>query len=338
VEPSGTFFRRSSDAPCRSETIYIAIRSIVRREVPNPTRPGSGSDGQLGVMQTTLPAVYVHGGVSGTAKERQSLDAAVRAGAAAARSLDAVQAAVVVLEDDPALNAGYGAVLSRAGTIELDAGIADGDTGRCAGVADVRTRNPVVLARAVLERTPHVLLAGAGADALAGEVGLPQMNETTQEQRDRYERALSEGRLNIETYGAPEFVDTVGAVAVDTRGRPAAASSTGGVFGKLPGRVGDAPVFGAGYYASHGAAVVGTGVGEEFLKNLTCLRVARQIEYGDSPQAACEKAIAGLGQAGGSGTAGLLAIDRGGRVGAAFRGASWSVEGPEGPIEPALVE
>jgi beta-aspartyl-peptidase (threonine type) len=289
-------------------------------------------------MQTTFPAVYVHGGVSGTAKEPQSLDAAVRAGASAPHSLDGVQAAVVVLEDDPALNAGFGAVLSRAGTIELDAGIADGETGRCAGVANVRTKNPVVLARAVLERTPHALLAGAGAEALAAEMGLPQLNETTEEQRARYERAVSEGLLDLERYGAPEFVDTVGAVAVDTRGSPAAASSTGGVFGKLPGRIGDAPVFGAGYYASRGAAVVGTGVGEEFLRSLACLRVARQIEYGESPQAACEKAIAELRQEGAGETAGLLAIDREGLVGAAFRGASWSIEGPEGPIAPVQLD
>jgi beta-aspartyl-peptidase (threonine type) len=246
--------------------------------------------------------------------------------------LDAVQAAVVVLEDDPTLNAGFGSVLSRVGTIELDAGIADGATGRCAGVAGVRTRNPVALARAVMERTPHVLLTGQGADAFAEELGLPFLDETAQAQRARYQRALEQGKLGFETYGAPENVDTVGAVALDSRGRLAAASSTGGVFGKLPGRVGDAPVFGAGYYASEGVAVVGTGVGEEFLKTLACVRVGRQIEFGDTPQAACEKAIADLGAMGPAGTAGLLALDRSGRVGAAFRGASWSVEGPDGPV------
>ncbi len=289
-------------------------------------------------MQIASQAVYVHGGVSGTSKERQSLEPAVRAGGATATALDAVQAAVVVLEDDPALNAGFGAVLSRGGAIELDAGIADGVTGKCAGVANVGTKNPVVLARVVLERTPHVLLAGAGAEALAAELGLARLNETTQVQRDRYERALEEGKLEIDDYGAPEFVDTVGAVAIDGRGGLAAASSTGGVFGKLPGRVGDAPVFGAGYYASGGAAVVGTGVGEEFLKDLACLRVAKQIEYGETPQAACENAIGGLARTGSGGTAGLLALDREGRVGAAFRGASWTVEGPDGGIEPVLVD
>jgi L-asparaginase / beta-aspartyl-peptidase len=284
------------------------------------------------------PAVYVHGGVAGTKKEPQALGDAVQAGASARSALDAVQAAVVVLEDDPTLNAGFGSVLSRAGTIELDAGIADGATGRCAGVANVRTRNPVALARAVLERTPHVLLAGEGADAFAKELGLPFLDETTRAQRERHERALEQGRLGFESYGAPEHVDTVGAVALDAEGRLAAASSTGGVFGKLPGRVGDAPVFGAGYYASEGVAVVGTGVGEEFLKTLACLRAARQIELGDSPQTACAKAILNIGTTGAGGAAGLLALDHRGRVGAAYRGASWTVEGPDGPMAPVQVD
>jgi beta-aspartyl-peptidase (threonine type) len=289
-------------------------------------------------MQSRPTVVYVHGGVAGTRKEPQSLGDAVGAGALIESALDAVQAAVMVLEDDPVLNAGFGSVLSRAGTIELDAGIADGATDRCAGVAGVRTKNPIILARAVLQRTPHILMSGDGANAFAAELGLPSLNETTQEQRDRYNRAREQGHLGPEKYGAPEFVDTVGAVAIDGRGRLAAASSTGGVFGKLPGRVGDAPVFGAGYYASQGTAVVGTGVGEEFLKTLACLRAGRQIEFGDAPQAACEKAIADMRTIGNTGTAGLLAVDRQGRMGAAFRGASWSVAGPEGPVDAVLVD
>jgi L-asparaginase / beta-aspartyl-peptidase len=281
--------------------------------------------------------VYVHGGVAGTTKEPQALGDAVQAGVTAASALDAVQAAVVVLESDPALNAGFGSVLSRVGTIELDAGIADGATGKCAGVANVRARNPVLLARAVLERTPHVLLAGQGADAFAKELGLAFLDDTTREQRSRHERALEQGRLGQETYGTPENVDTVGAVALDGENRLAAASSTGGVFGKLPGRVGDAPVFGAGYYASEGVAVVGTGVGEEFLKTLACLQAGRQIELGDSPQAACAKVILDMGTRGAGGPAGLLALDREGRVGAAYRGASWTVEGPDGPVAAAVI-
>jgi L-asparaginase / beta-aspartyl-peptidase len=284
------------------------------------------------------PIVLVHGGVSGTPKKRHPMETAVRAGAGADAALDAVAAAVVVLEDDPALNAGYGSCLSRTGTIELDAGIADGSAYRCAGVANVRVKNPVVLARAVMDRTPHSLMAGEGAGALAAELGLPLLDETTPEQRALFDKARREGRFELENYALPEHVDTVGAVALDTHDRLAAASSTGGVFGKMPGRVGDAPVFGAGYYASETIAVLGTGVGEEFLRNLACYRVAQQVELGESPQSACERVVTELGRRVPHATAGLLALDGEGRVGAAYRGASWSVEGPSGPVEAAPVD
>jgi L-asparaginase / beta-aspartyl-peptidase len=288
-------------------------------------------------MQSHGGTLFVHGGVSGAKKEHHSMAGAVRAGRAAGPPLEAVQAAVVVLEDDPALNAGYGSVLCRDGTLELDAGIADGPTNRCAGVANVRVKNPIVLARAVMEETPHSLLTGAGAASFAREKGIPPLKGTTPEQIERYERAQREGTLGFESYGAPEHVDTVGAVAVDGRGRPAAASSTGGVFGKLPGRVGDAPVFGAGYYASEHVAVVGTGVGEEFLKSLACYLAAREIERGESPQAACESVVDELVRNGARATAALLALDSEGRPGAAYSGASWSVEGPDGPGEAVRV-
>jgi L-asparaginase / beta-aspartyl-peptidase len=288
-------------------------------------------------MQSRSGVVFVHGGVSGTKKDHHPMAEAVRAGMAAATALDAAEAAVVVLEDDPALNAAYGACLTRDGRIELDAGIADGATNRSGGTTNVQVKNPVVLARAVMEQTPHALLAGEGAAAFAGEIGLPPLDETTLEQRERYERARRDGRLGLDNYGAPEYVDTVGAVALDGRGRLAAASSTGGVFGKMPGRVGDAPVFGAGYYASTTIAVVGTGVGEEFLRSLACYRVAQRVELGDTPQVACERVIEELARRGAGTTAGLLAVDAEGRSGAAYRGASWAVEGPSGPIEAAPV-
>jgi isoaspartyl peptidase/L-asparaginase-like protein (Ntn-hydrolase superfamily) len=120
---------------------------------------------------------------------------------------------------------------------------------------------------------------------------------------------------------------------LDADGRLAAGSSTGGVFGKLSGRVGDAPIFGAGLYASESVAVVGTGVGELFLETLACLRVALLVEdEGALPQDACERVIKWVGERR-SVSAGLLALDRSGRVGAAFRGGSLAVEGPDGPVE-----
>ena len=124
----------------------------------------------------------------------------------------------------------------------------------------------------------------------------------------------------------------MGAVALADEGRLAAGSSTGGVFGKMPGRIGDSPVFGAGIYASARAAAVGTGVGELFLQTLACLRTGELIEDGVDAQAACESVVASLG-ARSPAAAGILAIDAAGGVGAAFRGAAWAVEGPEGPID-----
>lgn len=281
-----------------------------------------------------MPQLYVHGGVSGRPKPGlPDLGAAAAAGRGR-RALDQVERAIHVLEDHPDLNAGYGAVLNQAGEIELDAGIADGATGRMGGVANVRVHHPISLARRVMEETPHVLLTGAGAVEFGrAEV---QLADTTPEQRRRWQVARDDGALGPRYYGDPAHVDTVGAVALDAEGRLAAGSSTGGVFGKLPGRVGDAPIFGAGMYADDAVAVVGTGVGELFLAGLAAMRVARRVSEGASPQEACELVIVELSDIIISGldrpSAGLLALDGRGRMGAAFRGATWPVEGPDGPV------
>ena len=277
-----------------------------------------------------MTVVLVHGGVSGVEKlPLPDLSAAVERGSDAQSALDAVELAVNVLEDDPALNAACGAVVNVAGEIELDAGIADGHSGRCGGVANVRVKHPITLARRVLERTPHVLMTGAGAAELGRD--MPQLPGPTSEQRARWDRARAANRVGPEHYGAAEQVDTVGAVALDRRGRLAAGASTGGVFGKLVGRVGDSPIFGAGLYASADAAVVGTGVGELFIETLAAFRTGELIAGGMHPQQACEEIIAML--AGRTGEAGgLLALDRDGRQGAAYNGGSWAVAGPDGPI------
>ncbi|MGH2749056.1 MAG: isoaspartyl peptidase/L-asparaginase [Actinomycetota bacterium] len=276
--------------------------------------------------------MFVHGGVSGVARAAlPPLSHALADALGAATALDAVERAVMALEDDPELNAGYGSVLDRAGGLDLDAGIADGSTGRAAGVAHVTVRHPISLARKVLEETPHVLLTGSGAMEFAA--GMERIEDTTPAQRARWEEARSRGHLALDRYGKPEHVDTVGAVALDAGGRLAAGSSTGGVFGMMPGRVGDSPIFGAGMYASEVVAVVGTGVGELFLESLACFRVAAGVLDGLDPQAACEMVIADLGQRSPL-PAGLLALGRDGALGAAFRGGSWAVEGPDGPVDP----
>lgn len=268
--------------------------------------------------------LYVHGGVSGRTRPARDLTFAVDAARESSSAVGAVEAAICKLEDDPELNAGYGAVLNVAGELELDAGIADGSTGALGAVAGVAVRNPIRLARAVLERTQHVLMAGPGAARFAVEIGLEPLMDTTPEQRSWWRTATS---------GGPDQVDTVGAVALDERGRLCAGSSTGGVTGQMPGRVGDSPLFGAGFYASRKAAVTGTGVGELFIETLASLRAGHLIENGVAPQQACESVIAMLGERRGDAAAGLLALDDGGRVGAAYRGGSWFVAGPEGMVD-----
>jgi len=269
--------------------------------------------------------------VSGRNKDRRpDLTPAVAAGMGAGSALDMVQAAVEALEDDPLLNAGYGSVLNSAGGIELDAGIADGTTGSFGAVIGVTVEHPIALARLVLERTPHVLIAGAGAAALdprAREVAIAPA------QQERWDRANERRELTPSNFGRPDAVDTVGAVALDDEGRLAAGSSTGGVFGKMPGRVGDSPICGAGTYATPEVAVVGTGIGELFIETLASARVARLVEGGRDPQDACEEVIAYI-QSKREAEAGLLALDADGRFGTAYWGASLPVAGPDGAIEP----
>jgi len=287
-------------------------------------------------MSHARTTVYVHGGVSGTPKpELPSLAHALTEWVTGTTALDGVEEAVRRLEDDEELNAGWGSVLNRNGAIELDAGIADGATGRSAGVLGVTVRYPVSLARRVMESSPHVLMVGEGAMALGPDMEM--LNGSTKRQLDRFKLALADGQMNSAGYGSDEHVDTVGAVALDSNGHLAAASSTGGVFGKLPGRVGDSPVFGAGTYASQDTAVVGTGVGELFLETLACARAGRLIEEGTHPQSACEQIVAYL-RGRSTMSAGLLALNATGEVGAAFRGGSWAVEGPNGALRPVRLD
>ena len=278
-----------------------------------------------------MAALLVHGGVSGVRKDvSPDLSAAVASGLAVTGAVDMIEAAVCVLEDDPELNAGFGAVLDMAGNVDLDAGIADGATGSIGAVAGVRVAHPITLARRVLEKTPHGFIIGRGAAALGAD--LPEVKVSPARRAD-WEEAKREGTLDLRRFGHPDKVDTVGAVALDDDGRLAAGSSTGGVFGKMPGRVGDSPVFGAGFYASERAAVVGTGVGELFLKTLACARAGTLIEEGSSPQAACEEVIRFLGTRATT-SAGLIALDSHGAYGASYRGGSLSVFGPEGRVSP----
>lgn len=277
---------------------------------------------------------------------RAALDQALRAGhavlEAGGRSLDAVEAAVVVLEDSPLFNAGRGSVFTHEGTIEMDASIMDGARGEAGAVAAVsKVRNPIRAARRVLDGSPHVLLAGAGAEAFAVQQGLPleppeyfrteQRWRQLEAIRDRDRTELDHGSGGGKGGGLPpapaDKFGTVGAVALDRHGNLAAATSTGGMTNKRFGRVGDSPIIGAGTFARNGAAAVScTGHGEFFIREAAAHSVAARMAFGGQPLAAAARAVIfeQIGPAGGRG--GLIAIDAEGRVampyntGGMFRG------------------
>lgn len=276
-------------------------------------------------------AIAVHGGAGEAEWEHmdpatarayhQSLARALAAGTAVlerhGRALDAVQAAVEVLEDDPLFNAGRGAAFAADGTNEMDASLMDGATLAAGSVASVHfTRNPVALARAVMEHTPYVMMVGIGADAFARSQGLKQEPPSYFFTEMRWQEFLGVMRESHRTppprpagivapkpaNGGMAFVPgprifshrygTVGAVARDAEGHLAAATSTGGMQGKLPGRVGDSPVIGAGTYATDkGCAVSGTGVGEYFIRLTLAREVCTLIEEGKTPKAAADQMI-----------------------------------------------
>ena len=229
-------------------------------------------------MSSVTPVLLVHGGagnpldgkVDDEAAVHEALRQALLTGyeqlTAGAMALDAVEAAVRVLEDSPLVNAGRGSVLNAAGHVEMDAATMDGESqqaGACAGVVGVR--HPVSLARAILEKTPHVLLVGEGALRYAEDAGLefedPEWFVTDRE------------RARHDEHG------TVGAVALDSEGHLAAATSTGGVREQLHGRVGDTPVIGAGTWADQRVAVSCTGTGEQFIRIAAAHELSARVRH-----------------------------------------------------------
>lgn len=239
---------------------------------------------------------------------RASLERALVAGEAVLASggsaLDSVERAACILEDDPNFNAGRGSVFTYQGTNELDAAVMDGrgrDAGAVTGVT--ATRNPVSLARAVMEHSPHVFLSREGADQFSRDHGLEQVGPewfATAERR----RQLEAMRADESHYFDEELkYGTVGAVAVDVHGHVAAATSTGGLTGKRWGRIGDTPLIGAGTYADDRAgAVSATGAGEYFIRAAAAHEICARIRMlGESARAAADKVIADVAALGGSG-------------------------------------
>ena len=278
-------------------------------------------------------AVGIHGGCGTLAPEllsdrewaetRQHLGDSLRAAwkilAAGGSAIDAVEAAVVVMEDSPHFNAGYGAALTENGEHEHDASIMDGATLAAGAVcATRRIRNPIRAARAVMEKSDCVLLAGAAADAFAARSGLACVENShfTTERRVKALASLKvrQARGTIGLASEAEKHGTVGAVALDVRGNLAAATSTGGFNNKPAGRVGDSPIIGAGTYARNGVcAVSGTGQGEIFIRRVAAYDVAARMHYAGQ---ALDQATAAVIETLGSYKigAGMVAVDATGRV------------------------
>ena len=270
--------------------------------------------------------LLIHGGagVMRRAEMTPELDAAYRAGlnealeagakvlASGGKAVDAVQAAVIVLEDNPNFNAGKGAVLTREGVAELDASIMDGRDRRAGAVAQVRTvKNPVRAARYVMDKTGRVMFAGPDVDDMAKDAGLeivPPEYFITPRRQEALRRALAGTFVPMDRYG------TVGAVAMDSDGNLAAATSTGGLNAKPPGRVGDAPIIGAGTYADNAScAVSATGDGEYFIRasvaRMICARVAMQDMSAEQAAQATLDEVMALG-----GTGGVIVLSHDGSV------------------------
>ncbi|MBA3512171.1 MAG: isoaspartyl peptidase/L-asparaginase [Sphingomonas sp.] len=231
-------------------------------------------------------------------------------------ALDAVEATVRVLEDDPNFNAGRGAVFTYDETHELDASIMDGRTRAAGAVAAVSaTRNPIGLARAVMEKSPHVFLAGKGADRFSAEQGLPQVPNSYFSTPDRRRQLDAFKTKKVSALEIEYKYGTVGAVALDAKGHLAAATSTGGTTGKRWGRIGDSPVIGAGTYADDRAcAVSATGTGEYFIRAGAAHEICARIRLkGEAPQVAADAVIKEIGGLGGDGGV-IVLTPRGERV------------------------
>ncbi|HTM28022.1 MAG TPA: isoaspartyl peptidase/L-asparaginase [Rhodanobacter sp.] len=287
--------------------------------------------GKLDLRGEVAPLLVIHAGAGveragmtaqSEAAARAALERALRDGHARLKAgkpaLDAVTAAITVLEDDPLFNAGRGAVFTHDGRNELDASIMDGATLAAGAVAGVhRVRNPVLLARAVMEHSPHVMMVGDGAETFAVEQGFSLVDPAyfrTEKRWQELQKALREdaaGEKLGARLAALKHFGTVGAVARDNAGRLAAATSTGGMTDKRYGRIGDSPIIGAGTYANVACAVSGTGWGEYYIRIAAAREICmRMATLGESAQQAGQAVInEEIPQMGGDGGAIILGAD-----------------------------
>ncbi len=262
-------------------------------------------------------------------ESREAMRAALITGHAILRtngtSIEAVEASIRVLEDSPMFNAGKGSVLTSDGTVEMDASIMEGATKRAGAVASVkRIQNPITAARAVMEKSPHVMMVGEGAETFVKQQGaklVPPNYFITPFRQEQWKRAKLQEKKGIKGSAstvAREAIGTVGAVALDRIGNLAAGTSTGGMLNKKFGRVGDSPIVGAGTYADNETCAVScTGHGEYFIRSVVAHDVSVLMEYKRaSLRAASEEALGKVGKLGGKG--GLIALDRHGNIAMPF--------------------
>ena len=289
------------------------------------------------MSHAATPVLVIHGGAGVIKRDMNpAREKAVRAALAQAlqngyaqlkagkAAMDAVAAAITVLENDPNFNAGKGAVFTHDGKNELDAAIMDGYTLKAGAIAGVhRVKNPILLARAVMEKSPHVMLVGDGAEAFAKEAGVELVDPSyfrTEERWQQLQKALKEDaehRAHEDVETAKHF-GTVGAVALDAQGRLAAGTSTGGMTNKRWGRVGDSPLIGAGTYANNGCAVSGTGWGEFYIRTVAAHEICMRVTQMRVPlkRAAAEVINQEIPSMGGNG--GAIALDTDGNVAMPF--------------------
>ena len=282
------------------------------------------------------PVLVIHGGAGVIRKDltpereklvRADLEAALAAGYAVLKnggsSLDAIEKAIVVLEDSPRFNAGKGAVFTHEGTNSLDASIMDGATLRAGAVAGVqRVKNPVLLARAVMEKSRHVMLAGDGAEEFAKSVGIELVDPSyfrTEERWQQLQEALkADANKQASQLGRAIHYGTVGAVALDQQGHLAAATSTGGMTDKRWGRIGDSPIIGAGTWADERCGISGTGWGEYYIRLAAAHDICARVAYrGDTLVAAAQDVIERIIPAAG-GDGGAIALDVDGNIAMPF--------------------
>ncbi|MBS0581498.1 MAG: isoaspartyl peptidase/L-asparaginase [Proteobacteria bacterium] len=293
------------------------------------------SFGAVAMTHAATPVLVIHGGAGVIRKEmtpekekavRAGLEKALQAGHAVLKSggssLDAVTRAIVVLEDDPNFNAGKGAVFNHDGKNELDASIMDGATLRAGAVANVhRIKNPIELARAVMEKSEHVMLIEEGAEKFAQSIGMQLVDPKyfyTEARWKALQQAIEEEKAKTAEAGKTPHHGTVGAVALDAKGNLAAGTSTGGMTNKRFGRVGDSPIIGAGTYADARCAVSATGWGEFYIRATAARDICARVEFrGDELKKAADEVVLGvIPKLGGDG--GVIALDKDGNIATPF--------------------